>query len=120
MADDWSYCGRRTEAGTEVVCFRRENGAERVIPLDPRFDLWKHSPSGFEWGYSGSGPAQLALALLAHVLPHEEGAVVLRHAFKDKIVAELNHGGWILTEDQILETADALRKEELARLGESG
>lgn len=67
----------------------------RVIPLNPRFDLWKHSPNGFEWGYSGSGPAQLALALLAHVLLGEGEAVVLHHAFKDEVVAELNHGGWI-------------------------
>ena len=34
-------------------------------PLDSRRDLWNHSPTGFEWGYCGSGPAQLALALLA-------------------------------------------------------
>ena len=34
--------------------------------LNPRFDLWNHSPSGFEWGYGGSGPAQLALAKLPH------------------------------------------------------
>lgn len=40
--------------------------------LDPRFDLRFHSPDGFEWGYGGSGPAQLALALrlLLHRLPH--------------------------------------------------
>ena len=25
-----------------------------------------HSPDGFEWGHEGSGPAQLALALLLH------------------------------------------------------
>jgi hypothetical protein len=35
-------------------------------PLDPRNDLFNHSPDGFEFGYSGSGPAQLALAILAH------------------------------------------------------
>ena len=27
--------------------------------LDPRFDLAMHSPTGFAWGYGGSGPAQL-------------------------------------------------------------
>lgn len=35
-------------------------------PLDPRLDLQNHSPTGFAWGYNGSGPAQLALAILAH------------------------------------------------------
>ncbi len=34
-------------------------------PLGPRLDLANHSPDGFSWGYGGSGPAQLALAILA-------------------------------------------------------
>lgn len=36
--------------------------------LDPRpsQSLHNHSPDGFSWGYAGSGPAQLALALLLH------------------------------------------------------
>lgn len=29
----------------------------------------KHSPDGFHWGYGGSGPAQLALAILLEYLP---------------------------------------------------
>lgn len=34
--------------------------------LDPARSqkVWCHSPDGFEWGYGGSGPAQLALALV--------------------------------------------------------
>ena len=36
------------------------------IPLDPAPSqhVYNHSPDGFSWGYGGSGPAQLALALL--------------------------------------------------------
>ena len=34
-------------------------------PLNPRFDLKKFSPAGFEWTYEGDGPRQLALAILA-------------------------------------------------------
>jgi len=34
--------------------------------LAPRHDLRNHSPTGFSWGYGGSGVAQLALAVLAH------------------------------------------------------
>jgi uncharacterized protein (DUF2249 family) len=34
-------------------------------PLPIRYDLRNHSPDGGEWGYHGSGPAQLSLALLA-------------------------------------------------------
>lgn len=52
------YVGRRSDEGVEVTVDGK--------PLDPRFDLMRHSPDGFEYGYGGSGPAQLALALLAH------------------------------------------------------
>lgn len=34
-------------------------------PLPLRLDLVSHSASGFEWGYGGAGPSQLALAILA-------------------------------------------------------
>lgn len=36
--------------------------------LDPRVSqkVYNHSPDGFSWGYAGSGPAQLALAILLH------------------------------------------------------
>jgi len=33
--------------------------------LDPRLDLVDHAPSGMTFGYLGSGPKQLALAILA-------------------------------------------------------
>lgn len=36
------------------------------VALDPRLDIANHSPTGFAWGYAGSGPAQLALAILVH------------------------------------------------------
>ena len=36
--------------------------------LAQRQDLRNHSPTGFAWGYGGSGPAQTALAILAHEL----------------------------------------------------
>lgn len=34
--------------------------------LDPAKSqkVYNHSPTGFSWGYAGSGPAQLALAIL--------------------------------------------------------
>ena len=58
------YNGRRTNESAEVTV----NG----VPLDPRPDLRNHSPTGFEWGYGGSGPAELALALLADHFDDDE------------------------------------------------
>ena len=53
-----TYSGVRTDAGCVVTVDGK--------PLGPRLDLFNHSPTGFEWGYFGSGPAQLALAIVAH------------------------------------------------------
>ena len=47
-----------------------------------------HSPDGFNWGYGGSGPAQLALAILLEVMPKDK-ALRIYQDFKFKVVA-----GW--------------------------
>jgi hypothetical protein len=47
-----------------------------------------HSPDGFLWGYHGSGPSQLALALLLTVTDRET-AVRFHHTFKYDFVAKL-------------------------------
>jgi hypothetical protein len=76
-------------------------------PLNPRFDLWKHSPTGFEWGYGGSGPAQLALALLADHMGNEQ-ALSLYQRFKSAVVAKLPEPGWSLTSHDITQALTAL------------
>jgi hypothetical protein len=103
-----TYHGSRTELGVAVVV--EENGQSRG--LDPRFDLRNHSPTGFEWGYSGSGPAQLALALAADVLGDDERAQDLYQRFKFKVIGGLPHEGWVLTEDRIRSTLQAMEREQ--------
>ncbi len=54
-----------------------------VTALAPRFDLYNHSPTGFEWGYGGSGPAQLSLALLAdHLADHADEVKIIERTFE--------------------------------------
>lgn len=56
------YRGKRTEGGVDVsvlVIDRRERKRVRAVRHIPF-----HSPAGFKWGYQGSGPADLALAIL--------------------------------------------------------
>ncbi len=59
-------------------------------PLSPEksLEVCNHSPTGFSWGYPGSGPAQLALAILLAYLPEKE-AVALHQDFKSKFIATL-------------------------------
>lgn len=51
-------------------------------PLNPRLDLVNHSPDGFAWGYGGSGPTQLAVAMAidAHMWGFENAML---HASED-------------------------------------
>jgi len=56
--------------------------------LDPAHSLKlrNHSPTGFAWGYGGSGPAQLALALLLE-FTNEDEAQDLYQDFKAERIA---------------------------------
>ena len=91
---------------------RRESGIAHVsvngVPLNPRLDLRKHSVTGFEWGYEGSGPAQLALAILAEELQDDKLATERYHMFKRVIVAKLAYAEWSLTSDEIERVLQAI------------
>jgi len=71
--------------------------------LKPRPDLMRHHPAGFDWAHTGSGPAQLALALLAHASGSDEFALDHYQVFKHEIVARLPRNGWELTSQQVLQ-----------------
>ena len=47
----------------------------------------KHSPDGFQWGYGGSGPADLALSILVDYLSDKDKAFRLHQSFKWDFVA---------------------------------
>lgn len=87
-----TYVGGRSLAGAEVTV----DGEK----LDPRFDLKRLSPAGFEWTYEGNGPAQLALALLADHLGDDAKALQLYESFMRAVVAELDNS-WELTSAEI-------------------
>ena len=72
-------------------------------PLPLCLEIYNHSPTGFEWGYLGSGPAQLALAIMVA----EYGRDLSKHPiyyqfFKSLVIAALPMDqGWELTSDVI-------------------
>jgi hypothetical protein len=69
------------------------------VPLDPGASqaIYNHSPDGFSAGYNGSGPAQLALAILLHYTD-EQTAVRHYQRFKAEIIADLDPDGFSLPE----------------------
>lgn len=63
---------RREDDGETIVLVDTLLGEDQALvsshQLPLRLELMGHSPTGFEWGYRGSGPAQLALAIVADAL----------------------------------------------------
>jgi hypothetical protein len=87
-------------------------GPRQWTALSPRHDLANYSPSGFAWGYSGSGPAQLALALCVDALGDDARALAIHQAFKFRVVAELSQRqGWDMTHDIVLGHIAVLERE---------
>lgn len=83
------YRGTRKPAGCEVLV---EEGDEK----SPLHHVLRHSPDGFEWGYHGSGPADLALSLLADASGDEDLAERYYQAFKREVVSQLPRERWTL------------------------
>src|ERR1700731_2716174 len=74
------------------------------VPFDPEPSLKvrRHSPTGFSWGFEGSGPAQLSLAiLLEELLPlgiTEQAVCGYYQDFKREVIGRLEQEKpWTLT-----------------------
>jgi hypothetical protein len=99
--DRVEYVGMRVD-GTPVVLNLTTH--ERLSP-NRSLGLVRHSPAGFDWGYTGSGPAQLACALLLDYTDDE--TVTEKHyiQFRDDVVSQLVCDGpadcWHLTGEDI-------------------
>lgn len=84
--------------------------ATAPYPLPLRLDLRNHSPTGFSWGYNGSGPAQLALALLTHATGDPNTALEYYQQFKDRVIARLPQNKvFRLGKQQVLEHLEAIQ-----------
>jgi hypothetical protein len=90
------YQGMRLQDGVIVTC----NG--RILEPDVSLTVRNHSPAGFNWGYGGSGPAQLALAILLHECPIHV-AVGLYQKFKEDVVSKWHADWFICTQGSIVD-----------------
>ena len=115
-----TYYGRRSPDGAadvwivdDPLTVFDEKGLNEAAArnLNPRLDLHNHSPTGFEWGYGGSGPSQLALALLADALGDDETAQQLYQQFKWAVVCKLG-ASWTLSASHIREVVETLKHGE--------
>jgi hypothetical protein len=103
-----TYTGQRTDLGA-VVLVRQEHVRTKVMRL--RIDLRNHSPTGFDWGYGGSGPAQLALALCADATGDDARALKVYQRFKWRFISAIKGDKWQMSQDEILAAVEAIENE---------
>jgi len=87
------YSGRRTADGCEVTVDGK--------PLDPQLSLRTLSTTGFEWGYEGGGPSQLALAVLADHFGDGAKALSQYKEFRLSVIGMIRDDEWTLTSNDI-------------------
>ena len=96
------YKGERLSCGCVLV--------EVVKPgevTQPLRHFVRHSPTGFEWGYTGSGPSELARCILLDFFG-EDGetrgtkADALYQDFKMAFIAGIQKDIWAITDQQII------------------
>jgi hypothetical protein len=72
-------------------------------PLNFAGGTSRHSPDGFAWGYGGSGPAELARAIIADVTGNPDPPPQLYQKFKADVIVPLDSDStkWIITEEKV-------------------
>lgn len=98
------YAGMRTANGPVAV-------KVRDCLQKPLRHLVRHSPDGFNWGYGGSGPSDLARSIIADALGTTDPAIY--QEFKWEFVAKWGDS-WEISMDEILAWAGVGKEESTA------
>jgi Family of unknown function (DUF6166) len=102
------FVGSRVE-GKVYVAVRDPQTANTCLALDPGYRYVNHSPTGFEWGYTGSGPAQLAFAILLCHFNAPGAALLFYQDFKEQVIAMINGDRWELSSEEIEQALARIR-----------
>jgi hypothetical protein len=74
----------------DIICKRTASGIETNVPRR----IIEHSPTGMEWGYGGSGPADFALNILSIFIGEDAARYNgLYQLFKQEFVSPLPQAG---------------------------
>jgi hypothetical protein len=104
----------RPPFGWDAVTVETEAGSETLAaPILGSGEAW-HSPTGYAWGYGGSGPAELARAILVRVFRGTPAEALVRHpaaymTFKWDVVAGLPSDGFRLEAEAVRRWFEAWR-----------
>ena len=80
-----------------------------------RHDLVALSPTGFEWGYRGAGPSDLALNILLSATGDRNFAFRYHMRFCDEVVGRIPLPGGVLRAGEVLEWVARFRDDDRAR-----
>jgi hypothetical protein len=86
------YILKRNNGEAECLVQDQASGFKRLLEIGPSLKLASHSPTGFAFGYAGSGPAQLALAILLDYTGDEQRALRWHQDFKQAWIAGAQAG----------------------------
>jgi hypothetical protein len=99
------YFGYRDAGDIATVVYLTYGGTWAPLKLDPKLRKRGElkSPNGWEWGYGGSGPSELARHLLAHATgqPRYLNRPDLYQKFKAAVVARFDRESWTLDAQRI-------------------
>ena len=93
--------------GKEILVERRNKVAENMFKLIvepyylPEYNWEINHSEGFEWGYGGSGPAQLAYAILRDYTGDIKVSELLYQLFKWEVISKIKGDSFLLTDKEI-------------------
>lgn len=105
------YVMRRLPGGRALAVVIGRDGVERSLR-----HVMRHSPTGFEWGYGGSGPADLALSICVDLLEGDVPPLVYQDV-KWRLLEKMPKAGGELHEDEVREAIAIARRDLGATAG---
>jgi hypothetical protein len=117
--DSKRYVGLADREGLDnvIVHVIRNGVPDTAYDLPLHIEIREHSPTGFAWGYWGSGPAQLALAICYDYLCDMRGDKVVARAealeiyqtFKERVIAKLEmNSNFVMTTNEVCRAVEQI------------
>ena len=102
--------------GSQTVFFKDlPDGSPELLPLQLSLKIADHSPDGFNWGFGGSGAAQLSLALLLNATSDPDISLKYYTYFEWDLVVKFEKK-WTLLRSDILAWLEKEKAKELYQL----
>jgi Family of unknown function (DUF6166) len=90
-----------------------QNGGDTIVTVDgkPLENPDPREPRDYEWGYAGTGPGNLARAILIDCLGDKSRVERVRLQFLQSIISQLpRQNSWTLTEQGVLDAVAEIEK----------